>query len=888
MGVEVGYALASFALSYAANKLLAAKNKSPIQDAKPTPIVSKGEFLPLLIGKRRVGAVIGYAGLNDRSTKKEKIDGGKGSAFGSPKQTVYYEIGWHMTVVGPVSRLNKIWQNGKPIFVGPIDGTSHPSGTTVDIGKEGIFEVWWGEADQPNNSTLADADRLGIDSQWPFIPSILWNKKRLGTQPVWQLIDYEIEVRPVPGSLTKSKPWFEPVETLDTPHEVDIYTVTNGLPGVATIDLQGKYKSRFPIGGKARIDSNSATADGDYDIWDVEYDGDTNITSVTLGNKLSGAVAVTGTLIPYTYSYDVGANAAHAIHQLLFEDFPHGLGIPRSKVDLVSLEDLGQVMEEERLPVSVYAQNGAEALAILGNLLQDMGVMAPIVNGKLTFKAIRKPIAAIPDLPSGLVMDPKPEIEVLHHAQSTSRLIYVFDDVERNYKEGTVFIDDDGRAARIGYPAPQKVEIPSVIDYETAAKVSERRSQEANGSANKYRISANRNSRELYAGQAFTALSEIDAVMRVSSKKVDYKTGRVSIVAVDDFYGVTPSTFENSQGGGLPGDPEEPVNDLQFDIVEIPGYLVGEDEQGIVVPRIRATDAHSQADIWLSVDDVTYTNVGQELDFHAGGTLIDAVASTEADYLAQGPTFTALGPDIDTVLDLSADQSSWAAGRQLCVLTDGTSTEIWYVQKVTAIGGTTYRLDGVLKQRLASGKKAWSAGTRVYVFKNDGIVAINDILLAPNTTVYVKTQPSTGSTLPLDECSKKSRLLKGKGRIPENPGAIRKQGDTSNTYTPAATPGDITFEWSYRSLATPRTGAGMQGGGAASAASPIRGTFVIRVRNSVGTLVREENVGSDLTYTYTQANYLFDLGSVSSYKFGVVNVNGGYSSDEVQITMTAI
>lgn len=887
MVVPLATALISGALSYAANKLLASKNKSPIQDDKPTSLASRGAYLPWLVGRRRVGALIAYAGLQDRSSQKEKIDGGKGGAFGSPKQTVWYEIGWHHLVIGPMGRLYRIWQNGSVIFDGPIDRTSHPSGTSIDIGKEGIFEIWWGESDQPNNSIIADPSRFDIDSQWPLIASVLWNKKRLGTTPTWQLLEYDIENRPIAGGLTRSKPWIEPILTLDSANQQTITAVTNGLPGVAVVKVAAKYKSLFPAGGQLLIQNNTATANGVYDIWASEYDGATNTTTVTLGGKLTGAT-VTGEIVPYEESIDAGANAAHVIYQLLFAKYPHGLGHNTDKVDLVSLEDLGQLIEEERIPCSVFAQGGEEALAVLSNLLQDMGVLVPIVRGKMIFKPMRTPTSAL-ILPDKLVMSPKPEREINHGGRKSTKLIYAFSDVERNFKDGTVFIDDDGRARKIGRPGARKVQIPSVVDFTTASKVAERRSQEEFGTANKHKLVTNRGTRDLYAGQALVT-SELPNVVRVTEKRINSSTGKVELEVTDDFYGVPASTFQNTQGGGLPGDPEEPQQDLQFDIVEVPGYTIGEGDQAIIVPRIRASEGHFIADLWLSTDNVSYTNVGQETDFQTGGVLIDALSSTDVDYTTTGPTFTVLGPDIANVLDLSGDDANFFAGRQLCVITDGTSTEICYLRKVTAISASIYRLDGLVRQRQASGKRSWSAGARIYIFRNDAILTIQDILLAPNRLVYVKTQPSTSSTIPLSECFAKSRTLRGLGKIPENPGNLRRQSDNSLTYTPQATPGNIIFTWNYRSLATAQTGAGMQGAGSASASSDIRGTFVFRVRTTGGTLKREIDVGDALTYTYLQADYTTDFGGggVSSYKVTVQNVSGGYKSEEVEATMVAI
>ena len=356
--VTIGYMIISIGLSILAGLLLKPKNKSPIQDDKPTTLTTRGSYMPWFIGIRQVGPIFAWAG--DREKRKEKASGG-GKGGGSPKQDVWYEAGWHQIGVGPIDALHHIVEGGKVIFSGPITRASHPSGSTVQIDEAQSFTVYWGEIDQPVNTFLGSASRVGVSSRWPFCAYIVWNKKRLGSSPQWQIIDYVVERRPSGAFLSQSDSWYEPTATLDGPSESIIDNLASSNPDTGYLEVAGDFTQELDPGRPVNITGNTLP-DGDYIlrratavlvvIGTNPYNGlpiYTTHTRIFLETGTAGSDD-NGTVQAYTFDTDDGANIAHATADLLFADYPQGLQLDPSgpeSWDLESLEALGVEAEDE-------------------------------------------------------------------------------------------------------------------------------------------------------------------------------------------------------------------------------------------------------------------------------------------------------------------------------------------------------------------------------------------------------------------------------------------------------------------------------------------------------------------------------------------------------------
>jgi len=897
--VQLGYMALSFALSYIAGRLLAKKSGLKVDDDKPTTLTTRGSYCNYLIGRRRLGPALVWAG--DREIKKEKAAGGKGG--GSDQKTdVYYEAGWHILCSnGPAWALHAIIQGGKVIFAGPITRDSHPSGSTVDLGKEGAFTIYWGEQTQPVNSFLGNVDRVGIASRWPFFCYIVWNKKRLGGSPQWPVLDYILDRRIIGTTLTDSQSYYDPTLSL-TGSSGTVIGHANGAEGTGYLYFVGDMTQEFRNGEPVHLTGNSMP-DGDYDVklsstervvigtnyWGFPIYA--TRTKVFLYGGVSGANDV-GTLQAYEEAEDDGLNPAHIVADMLYQSWPQGIGLDPTfapeEWDLDAHEAWGVDAETDGLRSSYIGTNGEKASSALAAFMQDYGVLAPIDTdtGKIRFYLVREPTGTLPNLQISANLSGLPEIENNLGERAVDKLIFKFNDREHSYGDMTIGLDDDGQASYEENQRSRVVELPTVINFASAAIISERRSQEELAGAATYSLNAARGARNLIPGQAITA-DGFDEILRVTGIEFDPLSSAVKLKAIVDYYGARQSDFETEQGGGIPVyEPVEP--DLQSEIVEVPEYLLDSSDMTIIIPRIRAHDQILSADLWISRDDTSYTLNGTEMNVQTGGTLSVQLSATDPMYMPLGVTIDALGPDIATILDLSADHTNWMLGRQLCVISSSAGVELCFVQSATALGGSSYRLNGLVRGRYDSIRLTHPIGAKVFVFENTAIEDIQDILLVPEEDLYAKTQPNgTAGQLALSAVNPLAVTLHGKGIKPMDPIALYVTAP--DKYVPVYhTAGNISFKWGYRSTASPKTGAGLQSSGAVCATSALQGIFNIEFLTS-GDVLKLAVAQTATTYTLTNAALVAAFGSEpTTFKVRITLTNGGFTSDPITLTITKV
>ena len=190
--LAIYYAVAVVLLIASSFLLKPRAQKSKQDQDFPTTLTRRGSVIPYVIGRREVGPGFGWADDEGRFSRTEKGSGG-GKGFGSGgagKQTIWYSAGWHILCPGPADSLEYISENGKEVWRGPITRETTPSGSVIDAGDVGIFEIYWGELDQPISPTLQSRMRIG--SRWPGVCHIVWVEKRLGTATTWPQLEYGI------------------------------------------------------------------------------------------------------------------------------------------------------------------------------------------------------------------------------------------------------------------------------------------------------------------------------------------------------------------------------------------------------------------------------------------------------------------------------------------------------------------------------------------------------------------------------------------------------------------------------------------------------------------------------------------------------------------------
>ena len=254
MGLLGAFAFIAISLFVARLLLKPPKGKIGNKEYEPSTRASRGSWIPILLGTREIEPVVCFAG--DRKIVQES-NGGKGLGGGSSGGTnVYYESGMHVLSVGPNSELLAILQDGKVIWEGPINSETSPSGTTISLGNgRGRFTIYWGEVDQPINTQLASANRIGIASRWPYICYVWWFRKRLSSAPFWPRLTYIMRNKaPACSPLLLSSQWLE--------QEIEGITVQGLNPAHALIQL---LTAEFPHGAaipNSQIDKASLEAFG--------------------------------------------------------------------------------------------------------------------------------------------------------------------------------------------------------------------------------------------------------------------------------------------------------------------------------------------------------------------------------------------------------------------------------------------------------------------------------------------------------------------------------------------------------------------------------------------------------------------------------------------------
>ncbi|RLE43880.1 hypothetical protein DRJ22_06410, partial [Candidatus Woesearchaeota archaeon] len=828
--VSLGLFALGVGLSLLAAYLLRPKIKS--QDAPPTALSVRGAYIPWIMGRCRVKPIFGWAG--HRFRRRERAHSGKGGSMFKPKIKIYYEEGWHILSIGPVTALYGIYEGKRALFEGVLTPESHPSGSLLDLGKQGQARIYWGETTQPVNTVLGDSSRVGISSRWPGICYIHWEEKRLGESPIWPMLEYWIERRPTGNYLSNSDAWRNPTFTLSGVSHL-VYDAHMGIEGVGYITVQAVAHGEFEPLGKFKATGLTALSDGDYEIVKVEefyysHNGELWVKVYPEGGVSTSVSVETGNVEVYARGEDMGANPAHVIADLLFESWPYGLSQKEEYWDMDSLEDLGVLLEDEDWFTHWEATEGKTAKDLLGEALQDIGavVYQNPITGLLTFKALRKATGTLFNIDKDMILPPLPEVESVMDAVKAKKVIYSYKDVELGYRPMTITIDDDGQASFLDYQNATQSTITLADFFDMAAKIAERRSQEELGNGALLRLKTNRSTRTLVPGEALT-VEGFEEIFRVVELELNPDSGIIELHLMADFYGAEDSTFENRPGKDVIDESATQLNPLQT-FIEIPEFIVGKSlDLKIIAPIVRADYQTFNEMLYLSDDGTSYTLFGEYDDFVAGGVLDSALPNNGIFYLEQGPTFTVSGPDISQVLDLSGSESEWRKGRQLCLIGE----ELCFLKKVTAMGGNTYRLDGLLRARYDTRQETHAIGDGIFIFTNEAFNPIMDLLLGIGEDLYLKPQPiGFAGELPLDLVPEIKKTLYGKGVVPMPPETLRVTAPVKNV--PAYSSGNnITFQWCYLSTLAVGSGAGMQGYGEVCGEAEVDGNFRVEILDSL-------------------------------------------------------
>jgi len=862
--------LLSAAVTAGGSLLLGALNrpKSPVADNTPPVLTDRGSPLPMLIGRRRLKGFLCWAG--DRQLVKSG-GGGKGLLGAAGGSQSYFERGWHVLCVGPASALYGIYENGTKIWpttasaTGPITPTDTPSGSHIKT-KRGDAYIYWGDVTQPVDPVLSV--RLGTVSQWPCICYVFWNRKNLGAQQTWPVIEYDLAVQVMDQVLSDSLPW---LGELTGPTTGNTVTFTSPI----TLDTAAYSLGAVGIVNQVvRIGTRVKKLGTDYTL------------DAGLGQMYflsSGTIKSTDNV---TVKFDTqgdgrdGPNPAHVLWQVLTAPAPYGFAIDPAFMDGTAFETLGTLSETEHQACHLLATGGISGTDLVGQIMTDLSMVIPQVGDVLSPFAIRavdpSTIPVITD--SMLALPAPPQREQTHEGILPDRLVFTIPDRSNNYRDMDIVIDDDSQSSLRDRSKQTQISIPTVTDRATGSVVAQRRAQELLTNTEKYTFPVTRAARNLWAGQPFIYAPY--GVLRVVTveKNVGDRTARIE-AAIDQYSGTpgsyTPGDVNNVfvQGQSTTAQP-----DLAAAVQELPEAL--SQGKAIGVLRIRDDEDVTGGAVWVSRDNITYTQAGSQDVACAGGTLTAAMPAVP--YLIdQGYLFSPLNDDIQNVADLSGNDAAWQSGSQLAVIDD----EIMFLRNVTAVG-SSWRLDGLMRGRYDTDPATHSAGAMVYIISASDLEPVATPLMQSGVMLYVKIQPTTStdevdiSTItPLTLTIGSPRALRP--LPPDNFLANR-----INAYSAGA---DVIFTWNYRVKdGSGRAADEVPAGVAIGSGTPTHeGVFQIQIFDIGMTLKRTLTVNDDTgTTTYSHANLIADFGSEpASFVAQLANVSGAYQSTVRTITI---
>lgn len=209
-GIEylIAYAIVA-AISIGAGLLLRRKSSQAsmdLQAEQPTNQTARGGFIPIVMGRRRVGSCFLWTG--DRIEIEEVVgqapSGGKDFGGGGSqdiKQVAYLERGWIGLCCERALIVHGIYKDGRLVENSRFAKPFMPSGSRIDFAKDGSGFIFWGEDHPPitHEALVLLNDLAGVQSKWEGMVWMYWDRLRLGQVARWGNMEYDIETCPPSG-----------------------------------------------------------------------------------------------------------------------------------------------------------------------------------------------------------------------------------------------------------------------------------------------------------------------------------------------------------------------------------------------------------------------------------------------------------------------------------------------------------------------------------------------------------------------------------------------------------------------------------------------------------------------------------------------------------------
>lgn len=591
-----------------------------------------------------------------------------------------------------------------------------------------------------------------------------------------------------------------------------------------------------------------------------------------------------------------GWNPAHAIYQLLTASFPHGSGVDPASLDLTRFQQLGVLLENEHLPINIIGRSGMSLAKLLADMMQDIGLAIPQVGDLLTPWLVRETYApfdeVIPRWDASILQTPLQEQIIKDISRpSASRMLFQFPYNDNRYRKYDMVIDYDANAAVNARVETAKVDIPSITHIDVANKVVARRQVEMLTDQRVLRGKFMRDARLINSGQRFDLLGS--GRFRVMSIKRLADDGACELEYMADPFGDVPSTFVPESPVPVDQIPDRnsaipAADDLAFDFFEPPCTFARS-----VVPLIFGVRARDNVDIsgsnaWLSTMDVTYSQIGSAGPNMNTGLLTEALDLTDNVIVESGPIVDLESVDVAAISDLTADSDSWLTGSQNLLIND----EWFFLQSVTALGGTLYQLNGLARARHDTKQGVHSIGARIWIFKTQNVELLGGSVVIGQSIFYKSVPFNDTQVADITGITPVNKQIVGRTLNPLSVTGLR----TGNVLTDArgnvfVAAADTVIDWNYRVCNGAGVALGEQVAGTILSTTdlPSDGPATLEILDSGDVVVRTVAIANDAaTYTYTTANRTADFGGEPAlFKVRVTqhDSTGARSADAVTITI---
>lgn len=546
-----------------------------------------------------------------------------------------------------------------------------------------------------------------------------------------------------------------------------------------------------------------------------------------------------------------GANVAHILFQLLFQDAPHGLGLDQDCYDIASLQAIGSEIwnngQGEGLRSHIRSNPDDTIEGLFEQLLAEAGIQRywDVIQGKWGFKLVREEPAEA-SFPEDLIAPDPPEVGRSFGSETLTDLRFVFRDSTINYRENDVYIPLDGESAT----AVQRQALQTVRDEASAQIVSDRFAQIEQGRPATVTVLGLRDSQLVRVGDVldFGDLLGPGVLYRATQVKLDPMRAVTELTLASEQYSVEPanatSTPVSADGKltGLSNIGRTVAPDQDFDVWEASAFL-GRKMQFVPL-RIPSEDDATLAAFLASSDGVSYLAETSTATTPCGVLASDfsATESSQTEpgvnsfegsfYIEDGPLFRAQANSIVGRVRTLSD-ADWGAGRQWLLI----NNEVMYVQEFEPLGDHLWRAKHVLRARLDSQRNTHSEGDSCYILDGDSLGLFEIPYAGRGQTVQVKSIPAVGNiSAPPATVTAKPRTPTAKGISPIRLSHLREENFIDKWRVR-----DTVYRWDYslpEALET-RTGLGMQGAGELTSTSQDvwPGKFTVALADSGSSII---------------------------------------------------